>query len=159
MKKDALAGSLEVVSVATGKVISEENIKDNVFSTGTLGKAVGIVSDDGICYAPIDGEVATVFQTKHAIGLRSNDGMEVLIHVGIDSVNLNGEGFEVYVQAGDKVKKGQKLLTYNKNVFKTHEIDETIVLVVCNANDYRDIQAVYGNDRIQAGDVIFETVV
>ena len=65
----------------------------------------------------------------------------------------------MYVQAGDKVKKGQKLLTYNKNVFKTHEIDETIVLVVCNANDYRDIQAVYGNDRIQAGDVIFETVV
>lgn len=85
--------------------------------------------------------------------------MEVLIHVGIDSVNLNGEGFEVYVQAGDKVKRGQKLLTYNKNVFKTHEIDETIVLVVCNANDYRDIQAVYENDRIQAGDVIFETVV
>lgn len=159
LKKDALAGGSEVVSVATGKVISEENIKDNVFSTGTLGKAVGIVSDDGICYAPIDGEVATVFQTKHAIGLRSNDGMEVLIHVGIDSVNLNGEGFEVYVQAGDKVKRGQKLLTYNKNVFKTHEIDETIVLVVCNANDYRDIQAVYENDRIQAGDVIFETVV
>lgn len=148
----------EAVSVTTGRIIQEKDIKDNVFSTGTLGKAVGILSEDGICYAPVDGEVATVFQTKHAIGIRGDNGMEMLIHVGIDSVNLNGNGFEVYVDAGERVRKGQKLLTYTKDVFRQNNIDETTVLVVCNADDYKAVQNVCESGRIQAGDVIFKAV-
>ena len=104
----------EVVSVTSGKIVKQEDIKAEVFSTGVIGKKVGIVSNDGVCYSPVDGEIASVFQKKHAMAFKSKEGTEVLMHVGIDSVNLEGEGFKVFVEEGDTVKKGQKVLTYDK---------------------------------------------
>lgn len=98
----------EVVSVTSGKIVKQEDIKDEVFSTGVIGKTVGIVSNDGVCYSPVDGEIASVFQTKHAMAFKSKEGTEVLMHVGIDSVNLEGEGFKVFVEEGDTVKKDRK---------------------------------------------------
>ena len=90
------------------KIVKQEDIKDEVFSTGVIGKTVGIVSNDGVCYSPVDGEIASVFQTKHAMAFKSKEGTEVLMHVGIDSVNLEGEGFKVFVEEGDTVKKDRK---------------------------------------------------
>ena len=75
------------------------------FQQESLEKSVGIVSNDGVCYSPVDGEIASVFQTKHAMAFKSKEGTEVLMHVGIDSVNLEGEGFKVFVEEGDTVKK------------------------------------------------------
>lgn len=153
-KNDVYAA--KIVSVASGTVIAMKDIKDDVFSAGIVGEAVGVVSEDGICYSPVDGVVASVFQTKHAIGFKSNEGTEVLMHVGIDSVNLNGEGFEVFVKAGDIVRKGQKILTYDKDVFAKNEIDETTVLVVSNTQDYKEVHMVCKNSTIKAGDVILK---
>ena len=148
----------EVVSVTSGKIVKQEDIKDEVFSTGVIGKTVGIVSNDGVCYSPVDGEVASVFQTKHAMAFKSEEGTEVLMHVGIDSVNLEGEGFKVFVEEGDTVKKGQKVLTYDKTVFEKNNIDETTIMAISNTQDYEDIQMLAKGEEIIAGDPIFATL-
>lgn len=148
----------EVVSVTSGKIVKQEDIKDEVFSTGVIGKTVGIVSNDGVCYSPVDGEVASVFQTKHAMAFKSKEGTEVLMHVGIDSVNLEGEGFKVFVEEGDTVKKGQKVLTYDKTVFEKNNIDETTIMAISNTQDYEDIQMLAKGEEIIAGDPIFATL-
>lgn len=148
----------EIVSVTSGTVVPMKEIKDEVFSAGIVGEAIGVISEDGNCYSPVDGVVAAVFQTKHAIGFKSTEGAEVLIHVGIDSVNLQGEGFEVFVQEGDIVKKGQKVLTYDKEVFEKNEIDETTILVVSNSSEYRGVKVISQKNQIKAGDPILEAV-
>lgn len=148
----------EIVSVTSGKIVKQEDIKDEVFSTGVIGKTVGIVSNDGVCYSPVDGEVASVFQTKHAMAFKSKEGTEVLMHVGIDSVNLEGEGFKVFVKEGDTVKKGQKVLTYDKTVFEKNKIDETTIMAISNTQDYENIQMLAKGEETIAGDPIFATV-
>ena len=148
----------EVVSVTSGKIVKQEDIKDEVFSTGVIAKTVGIVSNDGVCYSPVDGEIASVFQTKHAMAFKSKEGTEVLMHVGIDSVNLEGEGFKVFVEEGDTVKKGQKVLTYDKTVFEKNNIDETTIMAISNTQDYEDIQMLAKGEEIIAGDPIFATL-
>ena len=139
-------------------IVKQEDIKDEVFSTGVIGKTVGIVSNDGVCYSPVDGEIASVFQTKHAMAFKSKEGTEVLMHVGIDSVNLEGEGFKVFVEEGDTVKKGQKVLTYDKTVFEKNNIDETTIMAISNTQDYEDIQMLAKGEEIIAGDPIFATL-
>lgn len=153
------AQDTEIVSVTSGKIVPQEEIKDEVFSTGVIGKTVGIISEDGICYAPVDGQVASIFQTKHAMAFKSTEGAEVLMHVGIDSVNLEGEGFKVFVKEGDIVKKGQKVLSYDKEVFEKNKIDETTIMAVSNTRDYKEVQMIVAGEKIIAGDPIFMTVV
>lgn len=149
----------EIVSAATGIVVPMAEIEDEVFSGGVVGETVGVISEDGICYSPVNGVVVTVFQTKHAIGFRSNNGTELLMHVGIDSVNLEGRGFEVFVKEGDTVRQGQKILTYDKNVFEENHINETTILAISNTEDYKEVNMICKNSRITAGDPIFEIIV
>lgn len=151
--------SSEIVSPASGTVVPMEDIQDDVFSTGTVGESIGIISDDAVCYSPVDGVVTTVFQSKHAIGFRNNDGAEILIHVGIDSVKLNGKGFELFVKEGDVVKRGQKVLKYDADLMKKNQIDETTILVVANSNDYQDIKITNKKKTVKAGDSIFSLLV
>lgn len=151
-------GNAEIVSAATGTLVPMAEIEDEVFSGGVVGEAVGVISDDGICYSPVNGVVVTVFQTKHAIGFRSDTGIELLMHVGIDSVNLEGKGFEVFVKEGDKVRQGQKILTYDRKVFEENHINETTILAVSNTDDYKEVNMICKNNRITAGDPIFETI-
>jgi beta-glucoside PTS system EIICBA component len=101
-------------SPVTGKVIPLEHVEDDVFSSGVAGKGVAVIPEDGKILAPFDGSVVVAFPSKHAIGLKSTAGTECLIHVGIDTVNLEGKYFDVLVSAGDKVKRGQTILTFNK---------------------------------------------
>lgn len=149
----------EIVSVTSGMVVPMDQIEDEVFSAGVIGEAIGVISEDGICYSPVNGVIASIFQTKHAIGIKGEDGIEVLIHVGIDSVNLDGEGFKVFVKTGDTVKAGQKLLTYEKEVFKKHQINETTVLVVSNSQEYKQVRPLSNGGKMKAGDPIMEVLV
>ncbi len=103
--------TINLVAPLTGKVVPLNEVPDQVFSEKMMGDGVAIVPSDNAVYSPIDGVVASVFQTKHAIALRSNEGAEILIHMGLDTVNLKGEGFEIKVSDGEKVSKG-KLLAY-----------------------------------------------
>ena len=103
-----------------------------MFAAETMGPSVGIEPTDGNVYAPFDGTVQMVFPTNHAVGLLSDDGVEVLIHVGVDTVNMEGEGFAGFVTQGDKVTKGQKLLTFDRSAIKDAGYSDTVVLIVTN---------------------------
>ncbi|AKS39698.1 PTS glucose transporter subunit IIA [Anoxybacillus gonensis] len=102
-----------IVSPLTGNVRSLENVPDPVFAQKMMGDGFAIEPTDGVVVSPIHGEVVQVFPTKHAVGLRSDEGLEILIHVGIDTVHMHGEGFEAYVKAGDRVKAGDLLLSFD----------------------------------------------
>ncbi|MBQ7558945.1 MAG: PTS glucose transporter subunit IIA [Synergistaceae bacterium] len=104
----------EIAQCTAGKVIPYTEIPDPTFAAGTLGQGVGIVPEDEFVYAPIDGETSSVAESKHAIGISGENDMEVLIHVGVDTVEMKGDGFEDFVKEGDKVKKGQKLMKFDR---------------------------------------------
>lgn len=102
-----------ILAPLTGSVVQLEEVPDPVFSGKMLGDGIAIMPSEGIVVAPFDAEIVQVFPTKHAIGLRGKSGLEVLIHIGLETVALNGEGFETFVQQGDNVKAGDKLVTFD----------------------------------------------
>lgn len=122
-----------------GKIIALKDLNDKAFSSEALGKGCGIIPEDHTIYAPISGEVVTVFPTSHAIGIRSEDGVEILIHIGIDTVELDGKGFDIKVKQGDFVKTGDILGEVDFNFIKDSGYDPTVIIVVTNSNDYLDI--------------------
>lgn len=119
-----------------GNVIARESIPDATFASGALGDGVGIEPATGVVVAPFDGEISTVAETGHAVGISSNDGMEMLIHVGIDTVAMNGKGFEPKVAEGDAVKAGQVLMTFSIDEIKKAGYPTTTAVLVCNAEEY-----------------------
>lgn len=125
-----------------GNVISREAIPDATFAAGILGDGVGIEPEAGEVVAPFDGEISAVAETGHAIGITGPDGMEVLIHVGIDTVNMKGEGFELLVSRGDKVKAGQKLLTFDLEKIRAAGYSTTTAVLLANSVNYPDFKIV-----------------
>ncbi len=123
-------------------------VKDMVFSTGAMGRGAAVKNPQGKVVAPFDGEITVFFETKHAIGLKSADGVEVLIHVGMDTVKLNGEHFTAQAAQGDKVKKGQVLLTFDPAAIREAGYDTTTPVVVTNAAEFGDITVEYGGQSI-----------
>lgn len=103
----------ELVAPMSGKVVQIEDVPDEVFSRKMIGDGIAIEPDEGVVVSPVDGEIVQFFPTKHAVGLETKSGLEILIHIGMDTVALNGEGFEGFVQQGDRVKAGDKLVTFN----------------------------------------------
>lgn len=103
----------ELVAPMSGKVVQIEDVPDEVFSRKMIGDGIAIEPDEGVVVSPVDGEVVQFFPTKHAVGLKTKSGLEILIHIGMETVALNGEGFEGFVQQGDRVKAGDKLVTFN----------------------------------------------
>lgn len=126
-------------TVAMGQVIPLSEVKDQAFSSGALGKGVGVKPAANEVYSPIEGEVSCVFPTKHAIGIKSDSGVEVLLHIGIDTVQLNGKYFEVYVKAGQRVKRGDKLASVDFASIRAEGYDDVIMVIVTNSDDYLDV--------------------
>ncbi|MDR0885247.1 MAG: beta-glucoside-specific PTS transporter subunit IIABC [Clostridiales Family XIII bacterium] len=130
----------EVVnSPIKGAVIPLSKIKDAAFSQGTLGNGLAIEPSEGKVFAPFDGTVTTLFPTRHAIGIVSDNGMELLIHIGLDTVQLNGEHFTAHIVQGDKVKKGQLLVTFDIDAIKNAGYSLQTPIIVANTSDYLDI--------------------
>ena len=128
-------GEKEVVaSPLTGKVVPLTEVKDEAFSGELLGKGVAIDPTEGTVVAPCDGTVTVLFPTKHAIGITLGSGVELLIHAGIDTVKMEGEGFELYVDAGDQIKKGDKLLSFDMNLVKEKGYQTQTMFLVADAN-------------------------
>ncbi len=119
-----------------GNVIPREDIPDETFASGVLGDGVGIEPETGEVAAPFDGEISSVTETRHAIGITGPGGMEVLIHVGVDTVKMNGEGFAVLVSEGDKVRAGQKLMTFDISRIKAAGYSATSAVLLTNSDDY-----------------------
>ena len=128
----------KVLQPTKGKVIAREAIPDETFAAGILGDGVGIEPEEGVVVAPFDGEVTSVAESKHAIGLESN-GMELLIHVGVDTVSMNGDGFTPAVKEGDAVKAGQKLLTFDRAKIKAAGHPDTVVVLLTNSDDMENV--------------------
>lgn len=129
-----------VYSPMTGEVIAREKINDPTFAAGILGDGVGIIPSVNEVRAPFHGTISSIFDTKHAVGLTSPDGMEMLIHVGINTVELNGEHFEVFAGEGDEVKAGQLLIRFDADKIKEAGYDITTAVLVCNSDDYKGLK-------------------
>lgn len=134
--------SVKLMAPMKGAVMGLHDVADEVFSKGLLGKGMAIEPVDGKVVSPIAGTVTTVFPTKHAIGLTDDHGMEVLIHVGLDTVSLNGEPFEVKVAAGDRVEVGTELLHADLDAIKAAGLPTTTVVVITNTDEFKDVTPV-----------------
>lgn len=138
-EKEIILKKQALLSVAKGNLISLSEVKDKAFSTGALGKGIGIKPLGNQIAAPEDGEITCVFPTKHAIGLTTNSGVELLIHIGVDTVELEGRHFKTFVEQGDKVKKGQVLVEADFFSIEKEGYDTTIMVVVTNTEQFLDI--------------------
>ena len=135
-KKEEKQISEKVIkSPMNGTVIPLSEVPDAVFSSEMLGKGFGVEPSEGKAYAPVDGEVTTVFDTKHALGLMSKNGVELLIHIGMDTVKLNGRGFDVKVKAGNQVKAGDLLAEFDMDLIKSEGYPVTTAVVITNTDD------------------------
>lgn len=126
-------------SPVAGTVVPLSEVADATFSSEVLGKGVAIIPTEGKVISPFDGEILSIFTTNHAVGLKSDDGVELLIHVGLDTVQLQGQGFKAYVKNGDRVKKGQLLTEFDIEFIKSKGFDPTTVVVVTNTEEYQDV--------------------
>ncbi|HBG13267.1 MAG TPA: PTS beta-glucoside transporter subunit EIIBCA, partial [Clostridium sp.] len=149
--------TISLSTAAEGQLVQLTEVKDQAFSTGALGKGVGIIPKKDTIYAPVDGEVAAVFPTKHAIGIKGDQGEEVLIHIGIDTVKLDGKHFEVMVQQGDVVKRGQKLAIVDFESIVDDGYDTTVIVIITNTNDYLDVIP-EGSKQVHIDDPIMNIV-
>lgn len=136
------ASENDVLAPLSGTVLPLENVPDTTFSSGLLGKGIAIIPNDDRVIAPFDGEVASLFQTKHAIGILSESGVEVLIHVGIDTVKLDGRHFTAHVEPGDRVRAGDLMLEFDRNAIRNAGFDLTTPVIISNSDDYRTIEIV-----------------
>lgn len=137
--EDSSLRSLPLGNVVSGEIIQLADVKDQAFSTGALGKGIGIVPVNNKIYSPVEGEVTVVFPTKHALGIKDVNGVELLIHIGIDTVELEGKYFELFIKQGDHVKKGQKIANVNFEKIKEAGYDPTTIIVITNTNAFLDV--------------------
>ena len=137
-----------------GEVVALENVNDPVFSSGAMGKGAAIKPSGNQVVAPFDGEVQIAFPTGHAYGLKSDKGAEVLIHIGIDTVSLDGKGFDAKVQANQRVKKGDVLATFDSSVITGAGLDDTTMVIVTNTADFEDVSSVATGSVAEGADFI-----
>ena len=131
-----------------GQLVELKEVKDPAFAGGAMGLGAAVKDPEGKVYSPVDGEITVLFETKHAIGIHSAEGADILIHVGLDTVKLNGEHFEAKVAQGDKVKKGQLLLEFDAAAIKAAGYDTTTPVLVTNAAEFNQITVALAGKEI-----------
>ena len=135
----ALLSEETLVSPLSGNVVALENVNDPVFSSGAMGKGLAVKPSEGVVYAPADADVTIAFETGHAYGLKTASGAEILIHIGIDTVSMNGNGFEKLVAAGDKVKAGTPIAKFDAAKIAEAGLDDTTMIIVTNTADFAEV--------------------
>ena len=161
LTEEAVTGTLASPSEGTiqtpivGDVVALSNVNDPVFSSGAMGQGIAVKPSQDVVYAPADAEVTIVFPTGHAYGLRTANGAEILIHVGIDTVSMNGEGFNHKVAQGDKVKAGEVLGTFDSAKIAAAGLDNTTMVIVTNTADFASVNPV-ASGSVAKGDAIIE---
>ena len=144
-----------LVTPIVGDVVALADVNDPVFSSGAMGQGIAVKPSQDVVYAPADAEVSIAFPTGHAFGLKTTYGAEVLIHVGIDTVSMNGDGFEAKVAQGDKVKAGDVLGTFDSNKIAAAGLDDTTMVIVTNTADYASVAPV-ATGSVAKGDAVIE---
>ncbi|MBN3198663.1 PTS glucose transporter subunit IIA [Pectobacterium brasiliense] len=141
-KPQAAAGQTEqqaIMSPLSGKLVALSDINDDVFSQGLLGQGVAIIPDKGEVVAPVSGEIITFLESKHAVGIRTDNGLELLIHVGLDTVNLNGKHFTGHIKPGDRVSAGDRLISFDLHEIMRLGYDPITPVVIINSDDYASV--------------------
>lgn len=139
MSTSILDTKIEILSPLKGDVLALEEVNDEAFSSLAMGKGVAVNPEEGVVVAPFDGTIEMLFKTKHAIGIKSVDGIELLIHIGIDTVKLEGKYFETFVEMNDKVEKGQKLIEFDIEKIKAAGYQCVTPIIVTNTIDYLEV--------------------
>lgn len=143
-----------LVSPLNGEAVDLSTVSDEMFASKTLGDGIAIVPKDGKLYAPCDAEVVMLFETKHVIGLRTSNGAEILIHIGVNTVSMEGVGFTAFVKQNDKVKEGDLLIEFGLDAIKEKNLDPTVMVVNSNSTSYKVLNQSYGD--VKTGDVLFD---
>lgn len=156
-KSTAVSSAIILASPLNGTVIPLENVNDEVFSKGILGKGAAIEPVKGEVFAPCDGVISNTVETCHAIGMTAENGTELLIHVGIDTVKLNGKYFEYTVKDGDSVKKGDLIMKFDIKAVSEAGYSVVTPVVVCNSDDFEDVK-ILASGSVKAGDKFIEAI-
>ena len=147
--------AIVIAAPIEGEVVTSSEIPDPVFSEEMMGQGVAIKPAVGKVFSPVDGTVAMVFDTKHAITLESKDGVEILIHVGLDTVSLNGAPFTVHVEAGASVKTGDLLVDFDMEAIKAAGLEVITPVVICNSDNFAKLDRFTGK-QVKPGVAIME---
>lgn len=139
----------------SGKVVKLSDIQDEAFSSGAMGEGIAIEPSEGKVYAPCDGEISAFFPTGHAVGITARTGAEILIHVGMDTVSLEGKGFSAKAKTGDKVKKGQLLLEFDMEYIKSQNLPLTTPVVITNSDEMAEVKTASA-ETVSNADIIME---
>lgn len=157
VSREKILKNVKLLSPIKGKVIELENVKDDAFASGILGKGAAVLPEEGKVYAPADGEISALFPTLHAIGMTTDSGAQLLIHIGLDTVQLEGEGFEAFVKQGDHVKQGDLLVSFDQEFIEGKGYCLETPILVTNVEDFLDVVQM-GSGQIHAGDELLELV-
>lgn len=147
--------SLQIGAPVMGECVALSQVNDPIFSSGMMGEGVAIIPAEGTIVAPVDGTVQVMFPTGHAVAMATEDGVEILIHVGIDTVKLEGKHFTIKTQVGAKVKKGDVLVEADLEAIKEEGYDCITPVLICNQGKYENIAALDGKE-VQRGDSCIE---
>lgn len=151
---NAKDNSIKIGAPISGKLVSIKEVSDPTFGEEILGKGAAVIPDDGKVYAPADGTVSTVFPTGHAVAMATDDGVEILIHVGLDTVKLDGKHFTIHAQEDQKVKKGDLLLEVDLGQVKAEGYDTITPVVICNSDDFAEILMEEAREIVQGDDIL-----
>lgn len=147
-------GPLSIGSPVAGEVVPLSQVSDPTFGEEILGKGIAVNPEEGKVVAPVNGLVTVMFETKHAVSITSDEGVEILIHVGLDTVNLKGQHFTSYVKEGDKVKTGDLLMEFDMEAIQKAGYPIITPMVICNSDDYKSVTGFTGKQAARLDEVL-----
>ncbi|SDJ32535.1 PTS sugar transporter subunit IIA [Salimicrobium halophilum] len=150
--------NVSITAPLTGKVVELDEVPDPVFSQRMMGDGVAIEPAEGKVVSPVDGEIVQIFPTNHAVGIKTSNGLEVLVHIGLETVAMEGEGFEGHVKQGDKVKTGDTLVTFDKDLVAEKAKAVITPVIITNYDDVVDSFEAHYTDQATAGETAIASV-
>ncbi|MGN1401072.1 MAG: PTS glucose transporter subunit IIA [Bacillus sp. (in: firmicutes)] len=144
----------QLVSPITGKILPLEEVPDPVFSQKMMGDGIAVEPSEGMVVAPLDAEVVQVFPTKHAVGLKTDTNIEILIHIGLETVSMKGDGFESHVKAGDRVKKGDQLISFDLDLVREKAKSIITPVIITNTDAMASIDKASSADLVKGETVV-----
>lgn len=155
--KDTGSRAVILGAPMNGTLIALDQVKDEAFASGAMGDGIAVEPAEGKLYAPADGSVSSVFETGHAVGLTTDEGAEILLHIGIDTVKLKGKGFTAHIKEGDRVRKGDLLISFDRKAIREAGFSLTTPMIICNMEDYEEI-LVLTSGKIKAGEDLLKVL-
>ena len=147
--------TIELKSPLDGKSVPITTVNDPTFNKELLGKGIAFKPESCELICPCDGKISMIFDTGHAVSIQSDNGVEILIHIGLETVGLKGKGFETFVENDQSVKEGDLLIKFDQKVIAEAGLDPITPMVICNSDDYKSFDFVTGQD-VKTGDVVIK---